>query len=64
MRSYKKAIALYPGFASAYRQLGLAHAQAGDKAAALKAFRTYLSAAPNAKDADIVRKKIAALQGN
>ncbi|MBA3459289.1 MAG: tetratricopeptide repeat protein, partial [Deltaproteobacteria bacterium] len=61
--SYKQAISLYPGFAAGYRGLGLAYAHQGNKAQALKALRTYLSAAPNAKDAELIRKRIAALAG-
>ncbi len=56
---YKQVVSL--GSATGYRGLGLAYAQRGDKAKAAQAFRSYLGAAPNAKDADAIRKRIAAL---
>ncbi len=56
---YKQVVAF--GSASGHRGLGLAYAQRGDKAKALQSFRSYLGAAPNAKDADAIRKRIAAL---
>jgi regulator of sirC expression with transglutaminase-like and TPR domain len=46
-----------------YRGLGLAYAQAGDSARALSALRTYVTAVPNARDAALIRKRIARLQG-
>jgi hypothetical protein len=61
--AYKQTLALSPGYAAGYRGLGLAYAQQGNKAKALQALRTYLGAAPNAKDADLIRKRIAALAG-
>lgn len=62
IKLYKQALAMYPGYVAAYRGLGLAHAQKGDKQNALKAFRTYVSAVPGAKDVALVKKRIATLQ--
>jgi hypothetical protein len=59
--SYRSAIAEYPNYAAGYRGLGLAYAQKDDKAASLKAFKTYLSLAPNAKDVDLIKSRIARL---
>ena len=61
--AYRQALALSPGYAAGYRGLGLAYAQQGDKAKALQAFKTYLSAAPGAKDVALIQKRIATLQG-
>ncbi|MDQ3333835.1 MAG: tetratricopeptide repeat protein [Myxococcota bacterium] len=62
IKLYKQALAVYPGYVASYRGLGLAYAQKGDKANALKAFRTYIAAVPGAKDIALVRKRIAQLQ--
>ena len=62
IKLYKQALAVYPGYVAGYRGLGLAYAQKGDKANALKSFRTYLSAVPGAKDAALVKKRIQTLQ--
>lgn len=61
--AYKQTLALAPGYAAGYRGLGLAYAQQGNKAKSLQALRQYLAAAPNAKDAEIIRKRIAGLAG-
>jgi hypothetical protein len=62
IKNYKQALAAYPAYVAAYRGLGLAYAQKGDNAAAAKALRTYVSAAPGAKDAPIIRKRIQTLK--
>lgn len=62
IRNYKQALAYYPAYVGAYRGLGLAYAQKGDKAAATRALKTYLGAAPTAKDAPIIRKRLQALK--
>jgi tetratricopeptide (TPR) repeat protein len=62
IKLYKQALSVYPGYVASYRGLGLAYAQKGDKANALKAFRTYIAAVPGAKDVALVRKRIAQLQ--
>jgi len=61
--SYRQALILYPGYVGGYRGLGLAYAQRGDTPKALEAFRTYVTAVPNAKDIILIRKRIARLQG-
>ena len=62
IRNYKQALTYYPAYVAGYRGLGLAYAQQGDKPAALKALRTYLSSVPSAKDAELIRKRVATLQ--
>jgi len=62
IRNYRQALAIYPGYVAGYRGLGLAYAQKGDTANALKALRTYVRAVPNAKDAALIKKRIAILQ--
>lgn len=61
IRQYRQALAHYPGYVSGYRGLGLAYAQKGDRANAIKALRTYVRAAPTAKDAPIIQRRIQAL---
>jgi len=56
--NYRQALAYYPAYVAAYRGLGLAYAKKGDRANALEALRTYLRAAPNAKDAASIRKRV------
>ena len=62
IRLYRQALGMYPGYVAGYRGLGLAYAQKGDRANALRAFRTYIGAVPNAKDVALIRKRIAGLQ--
>jgi tetratricopeptide (TPR) repeat protein len=64
IREYQQALAIYPGYVASYRGLGLAYAQKNDKAKALQALRTYVNLVPNAKDAPLIRKRIATLQGH
>lgn len=61
--AYRQALALYPGYVGGYRGLGLAYAQLGDTPKALDAFKTYVTAVPNAKDIALIRKRIARLHG-
>jgi tetratricopeptide repeat protein len=63
IRAYRQALSLYPGYVGGYRGLGLAYAQLGEAPKALEAFRTYVTAVPNAKDITLIRKRIARLQG-
>jgi hypothetical protein len=58
---YRQALAAYPAYVASYRGLGLAYAQKGDNASAVKALRTYVGAAPHAKDASLIRKRIQSL---
>ena len=62
IKNYKQALGYYAGYVAAYRGLGLAYAQKGDNAAASKALRTYLGSAPGAKDAPIIKKRLATLK--
>ena len=55
---YRKAIALDPTFADAYRGLGTQLYQAGDRGAAREAFRRYLDLAPQAKDRAYIERII------
>jgi hypothetical protein len=59
---YRQSLANYPGYVAGYRGLGLAFMQKGDKPKALQALRLYISSVPTAKDAAIIRKRIASLQ--
>ena len=59
--SYKQALADYPSYIAGYRGLGLAYAQQGNRNAALTAFKTYVSLAPNAKDVALIEKRISRL---
>ncbi len=63
VEAYKQALAVYPGYVAGYRGLGLAYAQSGDRAAALKAFQKYVALVPNAKDVALIQKRIARLSG-
>jgi tetratricopeptide repeat protein len=62
VRAYHEALELYPGYVGGYRGLGLAYEQLGDKASALAALRSYVTAAPNARDVALIKKRIAHLQ--
>jgi tetratricopeptide (TPR) repeat protein len=62
IRAYRQALELYPGYVGGYRGLGLAYEQRGNKADALVALRAYLAAVPNARDAALIKKRIAHLQ--
>jgi len=59
--SYNQALADYPSYVAGYRGLGLAYAQQGNRSAALTAFKTYVSLAPNAKDVSLIEKRISRL---
>jgi hypothetical protein len=59
---YRQSLANYPGYVAGYRGLGLAFMQMGDKPKALQAFRLYISSVPGAKDAPLIKKRIAQLQ--
>ena len=63
IEAYHEALELYPGYVGGYRGLGLAYAQRGDAASAVAALKTYLAAAPGARDVALIKKRIAHLQG-
>jgi hypothetical protein len=62
VKAYQQSLQFYPGYVAGYRGLGLAYAQQGDKMRAMQAFRTYLSSVPGAKDAPLIKKRLATLQ--
>lgn len=62
VRAYRQALELYPGYVGGYRGLGLAYEQLGNPANALAALRSYVAAVPNARDAALIKKRIAHLQ--
>lgn len=55
---FRDALREDPSHAAAQRGLGLAYEKRGDKARAARAFRAYLSLAPNARDAAAIRAKL------
>jgi len=61
--AYREALDRYPGYVGGYRGLGLAYAQVGDKASALSALQSYVTAAPHARDVALIKKRISRLQG-
>lgn len=60
IRAYRDAAKL--GYIAGYRGLGLAYERAGDRSHARDAFQTYLRKAPKAKDAALIKKRLAALK--
>lgn len=62
IRAYQRVLASAPTYASGYRGLGLAYAEKGDTASAIKALRKYVELAPRAKDAVLVQKRIEMLK--
>jgi hypothetical protein len=58
---FKQSLAHYPGYVAGYRGLGLAYDKQGDAARAAQALRTYVGAAPGARDASPLRTRIATL---
>jgi hypothetical protein len=62
IEAYQQSLRAYPGYVGGYRGLGLAYAQRGDVDRALEAFRTYLATVPGARDAALIKKRIARLQ--
>jgi hypothetical protein len=63
IEAYYQALDFYPGYVGGYRGLGLAYAQLGVPTRAVTALKTYVEAAPNARDVPLIRKRIARLQG-
>jgi tetratricopeptide (TPR) repeat protein len=62
--AYNETLQISPGYVAAYRGLGLAYSQRGDKAKALAAFEKYVSLAPNARDVPMIQSRIKLLRGN
>lgn len=63
LKLYQDCLKANPGFASAHKQLGIIYGSRGNKAAALKHYKTYLRLRPNAKDADAVKLVIRKMGG-
>ena len=63
IQAYYQALDFYPGYVGGYRGLGLAYAQMGVNVRAIEALKTYVEAAPSARDVDLIKKRIARLQG-
>lgn len=61
IRAYRQALSAAPTFPPGFRGLGLAYAQKGDNNLAIMALRTYLHMAPRARDATIIKQRIADL---
>ena len=58
VRAYQESLDLYPGYVGGYRGLGLAYAQKGNTAAAIRALRKYLKLAPSAPDSALIARRI------
>jgi protein phosphatase/serine/threonine-protein kinase len=61
-KQYEKALLLAPWLAGDYFNCGVAHEKAGENKDAIRSFNFYLLAAPNADDAQAVKKRIGGLQ--
>jgi len=62
--AYKKMLKLQPGNDDLYLAIGSNEVQAGDKAAAVAAYSTYLKHQPHAANAQLVRNALAGLTGS
>jgi len=58
LASYKRVIQASPGFAPAWRNLGLVYERLGDRGAAHAAFQKYLQLSPQAADAAEIRGRL------
>jgi serine/threonine protein kinase len=58
LASFEQAKTRSPGFAPAYRGIGMAKSQLGDKRGAAAAFRKYLELAPSAGDAASIKARL------
>lgn len=61
IRAYRQALSAAPTFAPGFRGLGLAFAQRGDTGSAVMALRVYLNMAPHARDAALIKQRVADL---
>ena len=61
-KQYEKALLLAPWLATDYFNCGVAYEKAGENKEAIRSFTLYLLAAPNADDAQAVKKRIGGLQ--
>jgi predicted Zn-dependent protease len=62
-RLYRRSLAVDPGYHTAHRGLGFLYERAGDREAALRAFRAYLQAAPDAADRSRIERRVERLEG-
>jgi tetratricopeptide (TPR) repeat protein len=56
--AYRSSLSIYPGYVAGYRGLGLAYAEAGNKAEAIKNLELYLSTVPYAHDSPVITRRI------
>jgi tetratricopeptide (TPR) repeat protein len=61
-KQYEKALLLAPWLADDYLNCGVAHEKAGEANDAIRNFKLYLLSAPNANDAQAIKKRIGGLQ--
>ncbi len=59
--SFRRAVQAQPGYATAWRALGLAHEKLGEWGQAKTALQRYLQLAPNAADAAQIRERLGSL---
>jgi outer membrane biosynthesis protein TonB len=62
--AYREAVELAPNDPIGYRGLGLARAQQGEMAGAIRALRRYLKLAPEARDRALIARRIQLLGGS
>ena len=58
LASFRSALASNPGFAPAYRGMGLVYEKMGNKAQARISYKKYLQIAPTAGDADQIKERM------
>jgi tetratricopeptide (TPR) repeat protein len=61
-KEYEKALLLAPWLAADYFNCGVAYEKAGENKEAIRSFKLYLVAAPDAEDAQVVKMRIGGLQ--
>jgi hypothetical protein len=59
---YQESLRIYPGYVAGHRGLGLAYAEKGQNAEAIRHMKTYIRAVPNAKDVPLIKKRIQRLE--
>jgi tetratricopeptide (TPR) repeat protein len=64
IQAYRQALSAAPTFPAGFRGLGLAYAQKGQSGLAIMSLRTYLAKAPHARDAALIKQRIAALMAS
>ena len=62
VEAYRESLRIYPGYVAGYRGLGLAYAEEGNNAEALKALRTYVRTVPAANDVSLIQRRIERLE--